>query len=343
MHRTLLKLFSKSCCDNLRDLKSVGIVAVAVTFAMCGSVAEAQQADRVYRIGTLENSSPSGRAHLWEAFRQGLRDLGYIEGKNIVLEQRWGEGKRDRLAGLATELIRLKVDIIVTSGTPSTVAAKKATGTIPIVMASQSDPVGSGIVVSLARPGGNVTGLSSMNLELGGKRLELLKQTFPHISRIAFLQGIQSGSPQLKEIEAAARALGLQLQVVETAGGKDFENAFLTIAKQRADAVSVTSSPPYFAERKRLAEVAAKSRLPAMYAESEYVDVGGLMAYGIIPSDLYRRAATYVDKILKGTKPADLPVEQPTKFEFVINLKTAKQIDVTIPPNVLARADKVIR
>jgi putative tryptophan/tyrosine transport system substrate-binding protein len=240
-------------------------------------------------------------------------------------------------------LIRLKVDIIVTSGTPSTVAAKKATGTIPIVMASQSDPVGSGIVVSLARPGGNVTGLSSMNLELGGKRLELLKQAFPNVSRIAFLQGIQSGSPQLKEIKMAARALGVQLQIVETAGGDDFENAFLTMAKKRVDAISVTSSPLFFSVRKRLAEVAAKSRLPAMYPESEYVDAGGLMSYGTIPTELFRRAATFVDKILKGTKPAELPVEQPTKFQFVINLKTAKQIGLTIPPNVLARADKVLR
>jgi putative ABC transport system substrate-binding protein len=327
-------------------IRKIVVCLLPTVLLLTVSLAEAQQPGKVYRIGTLENSSPSGRVHLWEAFRQGLRELGYVEGKNIALEQRWAEGKRDRLPGLAAELVRLKVDVIVTAATAPALAAKKATSTIPIVMASQSDPVGTGLIVSLARPGGNVTGFSSMNVELGGKRLEVLKQAFPKVSRVAFLQGVQSLSLQSKEVEVAARALGVQLQFVETGGTEgagDFESAFLTMAKQRADALLVASSPNYFAERKRLAEVAAKSRLPAMYPESEYVDAGGLMAYGIIPEELFRRAAYYVDKILKGAKPADLPVQQPTKFEFVINLKTAKQIGLTIPPNVLARADRVIR
>jgi putative ABC transport system substrate-binding protein len=341
-----LDSFSDNRKSKIENRKWLGLPIIAFVLVACVAVVEAQQPGKVYRIGTLESSFPSGRARLWEAFRQGMRDLGYVEGKNIAMEQRWAEGKRDRLSALAAELVRLKVDVIVTAATSPALAAKKATSTIPIVMASQSDPVGTGLVVSLAKPGGNVTGLSSMNVELGGKRLEVLKQAFPKISRVAFLEGIQSISLQSKEIEVAARALGMQLQVVETGGTEgpgDFEGAFLTMAKQRADALLVASSPNYFAERKRLAEVAAKSRLPAMYPESEYVDAGGLMAYGIIPEELFRRAATYVDKILKGAKPADLPVEQPTKFEFVINLKTAKQIGVTIPPNVLARADRVIR
>jgi putative ABC transport system substrate-binding protein len=315
---------------------------LTVLFLASIHFAEAQQPGKVYRIGTLEISSHSGRTHLWEAFRQGLGELGYVEGKNVALEQRWAEGKRDRLPGLAAELVRFKVDVIVTAATEPALAAKKATSTIPIVMASQSDPVGTGLVVSLARPGGNVTGLSSMNVELGGKRLEVLKETFPKVSRVAFLQGIQSRSLQSKEVEVTARALGVHLQVLETRV-EDFESVFLTMAQERADALILTSSPAFFAERRRLAELALKSRLPVMYPESEYVDAGGLLSYGILPTDLFRRAATYVDKILKGTKPADLPVEQPTKFELVINLKAAKQIGLTVPPNVLARADRVIK
>jgi putative ABC transport system substrate-binding protein len=304
--------------------------------------AGAQQPAKVYRIGTLDNSSPSGRTQLWEAFRQGLRELGYIEGKNIALQQRWAEGNRDRLPVLAAELVHLKVDVIVTAATSPALAAKKATSTIPIVMASQSDPVGTGLVVSLAKPGGNVTGLSSMNVETGGKRLELLKEAFPKVSRVALLQSTQSPSPQSKELEIVARALGLQLQVVETGGAADFERGFQIMAKERTDALMVAAGQ-IFAERRRVVEVVAKSRLPAMYPESAYVDAGGLMAYGVSPEDLFRRAATYVDRIFRGAKPADLPVEQPTKFEFVVNLKTAKQIGLIIPPNVLARADRVIR
>jgi putative ABC transport system substrate-binding protein len=317
-------------------------VVIGILFLALCLPAEAQQLGKVYRIGTLEQSSSSGREHLWEAFRQGLRELGYVEGKNVVFEQRWAEGNNERLPAFAAELVRLKVDVIVTAATRSALAAKQATTTIPIVMASQSDPVGSGLVVSLARPGGNVTGLSSVNVELGGKRVELLKETFPKISRVAFLTGVRGVSQQPKEIEVAARTLGVQLKVVPTRAS-DFESAFLTVARERADALILLSDPNYFVERRQVAELAAKSRLPTMYPQSEYVDAGGLMSYGIIPTDLFLRAATYVDKILKGAKPADLPIEQPTKFEFVINLKTAKQIGLTIPPNVLARADRVIK
>ena len=305
------------------------------------SIAEAQQSVKVYRIGTLEHSSAAGREHLWQAFRKGLRELGYREGKNVVIEQRWAMGKSDQLPGLAAELVRLKVDVIVTAATPPALAAKQATTTIPIVMASASDPVGSGLVVSLHWPGANITGLSSMNVELGGKRLELLKEAFPNISNVVLLGG--SGvSSQPKEIENAARNLGLKVQAI-SARNADLESIFLTIAKNRTDAIMLVASPNLVVQRKQIVELAAKNRLPTMYPESEYVNSGGLMSYGIIPSDLFYRAAAYVDKILKGAKPADLPIQQPTKFEFFINLKTAKQIGVTIPPNVLARADKVIR
>jgi putative ABC transport system substrate-binding protein len=323
-------------------MKSKSFFWLLTTFLLTTvSIAEAQQLGKVYRIGTLEQSSPSGRGHLWEAFRQGLRELGYFEAKNVMFEQRWAEGNSDRLPALAAELVRLKVDVIVTAATPSALAAKQATTIIPIVMASQSDPVGAGLVVSLARPGGNVTGLSSVNVELGGKRLELLKEAFPTVSRVAFLRG-SGGSTQPKEIEVAARTLGVQLKSIH-ARVSDLESAFLAAVSERADAIILLSSPNFFAERRQFAELAAKTRLPTMYPQREYVDAGGLMSYGIITTDLFRRAAIYVDKILKGIKPADLPVEQPTKFELAINLKTAKQINLTIPPSVLARADKVIK
>jgi putative ABC transport system substrate-binding protein len=305
------------------------------------SIAEAQQQEKVYRIGTLEQSAPSGREPLWQAFRKGLRELGYHEGKNVVFEQRWAMEDHDRLTGLAAELVRYKVNVIVTAATPAALAAKQATTTIPIVMASQSDPVGTGLVASLHWPGGNITGLSSMNVELGGKRLELLKEAFPNISNVVLLGG-RGGSSQPKEVENTARMLGIQLQVIPTRGS-DLQSIFSTVARNRADAILLVSSPNLFVQRKQIVELAAKSRLPTMYPQSEYVGAGGLMSYGIIPSDLFYRAATYVDKILKGAKPTDLPIQQPTKFEFFINLKTAKQIGLTIPPNVLARADRVIR
>jgi putative ABC transport system substrate-binding protein len=313
----------------------------ALLFPLCSST-EAQQPGKFYRIGTLESGAPSGRGEGWQAFRQGLRELGYVEGKNITLEQRWSEGKgRERMDALANELVRLKVDVIVTSATSAALAAKKATSTIPIVMASQSDPVGTGLVASLAKPGGNVTGLSTMNVELGGKRLEILTEVFPNVSRVVFVRPVQSPSPQASGAERAARALGLQLQIVETRP-EEFEAAFLTMAKTRAEGFTL-SSPNFLAHRKQLVELAAKARLPAIYPDWEYVETGGLMSYGIIRAELFRRAAYYVDKILKGAKPADLPVEQPQKFELVINLKTAKSLDLTIPPQLVMDADRVIK
>ena len=268
-----------------------------------------------------------------------------MEGKNIVIDWRFAEGRADRLAGLAAELVRLKVDVIVTSGPPATLSAKDATRTIPIVMASDADPVGSGVVASLARPGGNITGLSTLAPEISGKRLELLKEIVPKLSRVAVLASSTTpgNAHQLKETELAARALGVQLQYLDIRGAKDIDPAFRAATKGRADALLVLQSPVFINERTQLAELAVKNRLPTMYDRREFVDDGGLICYGTNYTDLSHRAATYVDKILKGAKPADLPVEQPTKFEFVVNLKTAKQIGLTIPPNVLARADRVIK
>ena len=289
--------------------------------------------------------SPSTISARVEAFRQGLRELGYVEGKNIVIEWRYAEGKPDRLRELAAELVRLKVDVIVTAGPAPTRSAKQATATIPIVMAFDDDPVGSGFAASLARPGGNITGLATLAPEISGKQLELLKEIIPKLSRVAVLgNATNPGNPQaLREINSPQDAFGVQLQYLEVRGPKDIETAFRAASKGRADAVLVLSSPVLFSQRKQIAELAVKSRLPAIYDRPEYVEDGGLVFYGVSYTDLSRRAATYVDKILKGAKPADLPVEQPKKFEFIINLKAAKQIGLTIPPNVLARADKVIK
>jgi putative ABC transport system substrate-binding protein len=316
----------------------------AMLFALCSS-AEAQQPTKVPRIGNLGagvGSSSSGRP---EAFRQGLRELGYVEGKNIVIEWRSSEGKLDRLPALAAELVRLKVAMIVTGGGSSTRAAKEATSTIPIVMQQDNDPVANGFVASLARPGGNITGLSTFAPELSGKRLELLKETIPKLSRVAVLgtSTISGQAQMLREVELTAVALGVKLQYLDVLGSKDIETAFRAAGKGRADAVIVLQGPIFNSQRTQIANLAVKSRLPAIYSNSQYVVDGGLMTYGPSLLDLDRRAATYVDKILKGRKPADLPVEQPTKFELIINLKTAKQIGLTIPPNVLARADKVIK
>ena len=268
-----------------------------------------------------------------------------MEGKNIVIEWRYAEGKLDRLPALAAELVRLKVDVIVTAGPTATRAAKEATTTIPIVMAQDSDPVGNGFVASLARPGGNITGLSNLRPELSGKQLELLKEIIPKLSRVAvFGTSTEPGNAQaLKEMELAAGAFRVKLQYLDVLNPKDIETAFRAASKGRADAVLVLPGPIFNSHRKQIVELAVKSRLPAIYSRPEYVEDGGLMSYGVSMTDLDRRAATYVDKILKGAKPADLPVEQPTKFEFIINLKAAKQIGLTIPPNVLARADRVIR
>ena len=313
--------------------------------ALCAT-AEAQQAGKVSRIGYLTSSSLSSQLYRHEAFRQGLRELGYVEGKNIVIEWRSGEGNEDRVPGLAAELVRLKVDVIVTAGPGVTRVAKEATVTIPIVMTQDRDPVGTGFIASLARPGGNITGLSSLAPELSGKRLELLKETVPRLSRVAvFGTSTTPGSAQaFKEVELAAGAFGVKIQSLDILSPKDIETAFRDAVKGRADAVLFQVAGPFASsQRPQIAALAVKSRLPAIYELPPYVEAGGLMSYGVSLPDLDRRAAVYVDKILKGTRPADLPVEQPKKFEFVINLKAAKQIGLTIPPNVLARADKVIK
>ena len=308
--------------------------------------AEAQQPTKVPRIGYLGAASLSAIPKRVEAFRQGLRELGYVEGKNLVIEYRWAEGKLDRLPALAAELVRLKVDVIVTGGPTNTRAAKGATSTIPIVMTNDSDPVGTGFVASLARPGGNITGLATLRPELSGKQLELLKEINPKLSRVAFFgtSTDPANAESLRETELAAGTFGVKVQYLDVLSPKDIETAFRAAGKGRADAIlMLVAGPVANSRRTEFAELAVKNRLPAIYYQSEYVEAGGLMSYGVSVTDLDRRAATYVDKILKGAKPADLPVEQPTTFEFIINLKAAKQIGLTIPPNVLARADKVIK
>jgi len=309
--------------------------------------AEAQPAKKVPRIGFLVAASASDTAYvrLIEAFRQGLRDLGYVEGRNVVIEYRYAGEKSERLPALAAELVRLKVDVIVSHGTPGPLAAKQATSAIPIVMTSTGDPAASGFVSSLARPGGNVTGLSLMVPELGGKRLQLLKEILPGLSRVAVLWNAATpyASLVVRETEATATTLGVQLQSLVVRGPDDFEGALAAATSGRAGALTVVEDPLTITKRTQIVDFAAKSRLPAIYGVKEFVDAGGLMSYGVHLADLYRRAATYVDKILKGAKPADLPVQQPTKFEFVINLKTAKALGLTIPPSVLHRADELIQ
>ena len=307
--------------------------------------AEAQPAAQVPRIGYLA-LNPAANPHLHEAFRQGLRDLGYVEGRNIVIEYRDAEGKPERLPALAAELVALKVAVLVAQPTVTALAAKRATRTIPIVF-PVAEPVTSGLVTSLARPGGNITGLSILAPEMGGKGLELLKQAVPGVSRVAVLWdpgAFPEGTTKdmRKEVEGAARVLGLRLQFIEARGPEDFDRAFSDMTRARAGALTVLGGSMFFSQRRRLVDLAAKNRLPAVYQWREGVDAGGLMAYGPSVPDLFRRAATYVDKILKGAKPGDLPVEQPTKFELVINLKTAKALGLTIPPSLLQRADQVI-
>jgi putative tryptophan/tyrosine transport system substrate-binding protein len=305
------------------------------------SAAEAQQTGKIARIGYLDNSTASGMAVLVDAFRQELGKLGWIEGKNIAFEFRFSEQKNERLPELAADLVRLKVDVIVVTGGGVPLAAKKATSTIPIVMASGSDPVASGLVASLARPGGNVTGLTSLNQELITKRLEVLKDAVPKLGRVGLLRPSTSG--QLKEIRRAALALKLNLEEIDTQPDvKGLESAFQTAKQKKVDAIMTATTRPFFAQRKRIVELASKHRLPAIYPEKGFVDEG-VMSYGADFDDLYRHAAVYVDKILKGAKPADLPVQQATKFEFIINLNAAKQIALTIPVNVLERATKVIK
>jgi ABC-type uncharacterized transport system substrate-binding protein len=307
--------------------------------------AEAQQhSGKVVRIGFLSPVSSTTAPHVLEAFRQGLRDLGYVEGQNTVVEYRWAEGRAEPLPVLAAELVGLKVDVIVASGTLGPLAAKSATKTIPIVMASAGDPVGTGLVASLARPGGNVTGLSTLTPELGGKRLQLVKEVLPGVSRVAVLWNAANPYTVLlvRETEAAARTLGVQTQSLEVRGPDDFENVLPAAISGGAGALIVVDDPLTVSNRMRIANFAARNRLPAMYGFREFAEAGGLMSFGANLADLYRRATVYVDKILKGAKPADLPIEQPIKFDLVINLKTAKALGLTIPPSLLARADQVI-
>ena len=302
-----------------------------------------QPAKNIARIGWLASGSPSGVAPLTRAFRKGLHELGYVEGQNILIEYRYADGKPERLPGLAMEIVRLKVDVIVVAADPAIRALQQATKTIPTVMVAD-DPLGLGFVASLARPGGNLTGLSFMSTELAGKRLELLKETFPKIFRLAVLRASTSAhEQQAKQIESAAQQLGLHVQFFRVQSVNDLANAFSTIAESRAEALLVLRTSLFRTHALRIQEFAEKTRLPTMYDDRVFVEAGGLISYGTNTLAFYERAATYVDKILKGAKPADLPVEQPTKFELVINLKTAKQIGLTIPPNVLARADRVIR
>jgi ABC-type uncharacterized transport system substrate-binding protein len=318
---------------------------LAILLLISSSSAAAQQPKKIPRIGVLSGSSATTNTGRHEAFRQGLRELGYVEGENVIVEWRWAEGKIANLPALAAELVRLKVAIIVTAGPQVTYAAKEATSTIPIVMAFDNDPVGSGHVASLARPGENITGLSTLSPELSGKQLELLKEVIPGLSRVGVLgTSTQPGYAQVaKEIVIAAGALGMKLQILDVLSSKDIETTFRNASKGSAEAVLVLASAVVAPHRTQVVNLAAKSRLPAIYPYLEYVEAGGLMSYGVQVNDLYRRAASYVDKILKGTKPADLPVEQPKKFEFIVNLKAAKRIGLTIPPNVLVRADKVIK
>ena len=320
---------------------------LATAILISAPAAHAHQAGKIFRIGFLDPSTASSMAAQLEAFRQELRKLGWIEGKNISIEYRYAEGKLDRYPELAADLVRLKVDLIVVSGGATPLAAKKATSTIPIVMTSTGDPVSQGLVASLARPGGNVTGNSSLSPELNTKRLEILKDAVPKLAQVGLLWGV-GGSVlsdlQLKELRPAAAALKLKLEEINTEPDpKGLESAFQTAKQKQVGAIMTTPGSRFFAERKRIVELAGKYRLPAIYPQKEFVEAGGFMSYGADMEDLYRRAAAYVDKILKGAKPADLPVQQATKFEFVINLKAAKQIGLTVPPEVLARANRIIQ
>jgi putative ABC transport system substrate-binding protein len=372
MHNALLKRFLNSYSDNLKSKtrpafdklrpracrgelgrrienpKWWGIFAIALTFTFGGVVAQAQQPKKVPRIGYLSSFDPARESARAEAIWLALRERGHIEGQNIAIEYRYAEGKVDRFSELAAELVRLKVDIIVVSGGYRLIlAAKNATKTIPIVMVGAgADPVEAGFIESLARPGGNVTGVSNLSRELGGKRLELLKEAVPKVARVAVLYdpAIPGTSREVKEgLPVAARALRLTLQPWEVRGTDDFDRVFAAMGKQRPDGLYLTGGPVMNANQKRTIGFALKSRLPSVYNRREDIEAGGLMYYGADLADSYRQVATYVDKILKGAKPADLPVEQPTKFELVINLKTAKQIGLTIPQSVLYRADKVIK
>jgi putative tryptophan/tyrosine transport system substrate-binding protein len=325
-----------------RHRHSRAVLLLIVSIFASIHFAEAQQAAKIARIGFLDSGNAAAGSDLLQAFRQELSKLGWIEGKNITIEYRFAEQKNERLPELAADLVRLMVDLIVVAGNASALAAKSVSSNIPIVMTNVADPVGLGLVGSLARPGANVTGSSSLAPELNTKRLEILKDVVPNLARVGLLQ--PPGSLQLKELRPAALSLKLKLEEIETRrDAKDLESAFQTAKKKQVNAIMTTVNRIFFAERKQIVELAGKNRLPAIYFEQAFMDEGGLMSYGVDFEDLYRLAAVYVDKILKGAKPADLPVQQATKFEFVINLKAAKQIGLTIPVNVLERANKVIR
>lgn len=328
----------------MNNKKIVGFLLGAMLLAISFS-AEAQQTKKVPRVGFLSVGSATSMSARVEAFRRGLREQGYVEGQNIVVEYRYAEDKLDRLRELAAELAKLKVDVIVSGGTIATRPAKEAAGTIPIVLAYEADPVRTGLVASLARPGGNVTGLTSNAEELNGKRLELLKEAIPKLSRVAVIRNpaMPTAVDALKEAEVAAQSLGLKLQPLEVQGPNDLEGVFQAANKGRAGALMTIGDPVTFTHRKRVADLALKNRLATIHGQIQFAEAGGLIVYGPNDADMYRRAATFVDKILKGAKPADLPVERPVKFDLIINLKTAKQIGITIPPNLLVRADKVIR
>jgi putative ABC transport system substrate-binding protein len=314
----------------------------AILFAL-GAAADGQQPSKLYRIGFLSTNPPE--IHAWDALLEGLRERGYIEGRNIVFERRFSEGQAERFREFAAEMVRLKVDIVIVTTTPAALAAKSASQTIPIIIPTAIDPVGSGLVASLARPGGNITGLSALHPELSGKRLELIKEIVPGMIRVAVLwnPANSANATVWKETQAAARVLGLLLHSQEVRGPQDFEGALALTAKARPDAIFVFSDSLINMRRQQIADFVTQKHLPSVFASMEGVLAGGLMSYGPSLSDRYRRTAAFVDKILKGAKPAELPVEQPTRFEFVINLKAAKQIGLTIPPNVLVRADRVIR
>jgi putative tryptophan/tyrosine transport system substrate-binding protein len=326
-------------------IKQILFCLLLTVFLFTVVSAEAQQPAKVPRIGFQLDSPASALTARTEAFRQGLRELGYVEGKNIIIEWRSGDGKPERRGEIAAELVRLKVDVIISAGPTVTRALKEATSTIPIVMAQDPDPVGSGFVASLAKPGGNITGLATLSTENSGKQLELLKEIVPRLSRVAIIgNSTNPGDAQaLREMVLAAGSFEIYLRYLDVLDPKDIEPVFRAVAKGRADALLVLGNPILNSQRQKVTDLAAKHRLPATYARPEYVESGGLMYYGTSYNDLLWRAATYVDKILKGAKPAELPVEQPKKFELVINFKTAKQIGLTIPPSVLARADRVIR
>ena len=320
-------------------------ICLLLAVLLTAVLSEAQQATKIPRIGFLSANSRAAMSHRTETFQQGLRELGYVEGKNISIKYQFADKMFDRLPALADELVRLNVKLIVTEGPTATRFAKDVTSTIAIVMAQDPDPVGTGFVASLARPGGNITGLSSVRPELSGKRLELLMGIVTRLSRVAVLgtSSTPGNTQSLRETELAASSFGIRLQFLEVLDPKDIEAAFHAASKGRADAILVLASPFLLSGRAQVADFALKSRFPAIYPSADYVDAGGLLSYGASITDLFRRVATYVDKILKGRKPADLPIEQPTKFELVINLKTAKQIGLPIPPNVVARADRVIK